>query len=94
MTQHAKLTLRIRAMNGPHNGKWLWVMSVSRGGLLPFQVTNWLDVLQHPNRYVFNPQFIDDKSAAFRPVSLQIAEGCLHVLKSLGIEAEIIQEPA
>jgi hypothetical protein len=94
MTEHPKLppALRIRVRSGPLVGKWLWAMAVSKGGLLPLQVTNWANVLQHTNKYVFKPEFVNDRSAAFRPVSPQIAEGFLNVLKTLGIDAEVVHD--
>jgi hypothetical protein len=82
--------LRIRVTSGENAGMWLWPMSVSKGGL-PMRVTNWPGVLQNPKQYSFAAQFQPDKSAAFRPFSREIADGYLRVLKTLGIDAEIVE---
>jgi hypothetical protein len=84
--------IRIRCVSGEQAGTWLWSMSVSRGGM-PFQVIDWNTVLSRPEQYQFHPTFVETESAAFRPVSIAVAEGYVRALKLVGIDAEIVTAP-
>jgi len=83
------LAYRIRGRSGPLAGKWLWTMTASKGGL-PLRGPDWPSIVRQPNQYQFHPEFLDEESPATR-VPLQTAEAYLIALKSLGIDAEVVQ---
>ncbi|MGA7316487.1 MAG: hypothetical protein WBX22_21235 [Silvibacterium sp.] len=85
--------LRIRCKSGNRAGMWLWTMSVSKEGL-PIQSPNWRGIFQNPKQFTFQPEFVSNESAAFRPITKNVAEGCLRVLAGIGIDAEILAAPA
>jgi hypothetical protein len=84
--------LRIRATSGDRAGKWLWIMAVYKGGVL-VQGPNWLAILTGPASDLwFRPEFIDDKSGSFRPISPEVGEAIVKVLWSLGVKSELVSE--
>ena len=91
MTEQSRgfFTCRIRAKGGALDGKWLWTMSATKGAV-PTQVTNWPNVVRHANQYQFAPQFIDKEESATR-TTREVAEAYLVALKTLGIDAEIME---
>jgi hypothetical protein len=84
--------LRIRATSGDLAGKWLWMIGVSKGGLT-VQQPNWPAILAVPASDLrFHPKFIDDKSGGFRPISPEVGEGFVKILRNLGVESELVSE--
>ncbi len=84
--------MRIRATSGEFSGKWLWLMEVSKGGLKVPQ-PNWDAILTGPTRELqFHPTFIDSKEGGFSPISKEMGEAVVRILKSLAIEAELVTE--
>lgn len=87
------LIFRMRCVSGEFAGSWLWMMLVTQRGI-PFQVTNWDGVLSRPEQYEFHPKFVETESAAFRPISMDVAQAFARVLKRIGIDVEIVATQA
>ena len=84
--------LHIRVTSGAFKDQWLWMISVTKGNV-PFTVSDWNGVYRDRQHYKFSPTYIPVKDSAFRPISEEAAKVTIAILKSIGVEAEIVSEP-
>jgi hypothetical protein len=84
--------LRIRATSGDLACKWLWTIGVSKAGVT-VQQPNWTAIVTGPaSNLQFHPKFIDDKVGGFRPISREVGEAIVRILRSVGVESELVSE--
>jgi len=65
------------------------MLSATKGGVPT--TANWPNVVRNASQYVFTANFIDEKSSA-TCVTWEVAQAYLAALKTLGIDAEIVQD--
>jgi hypothetical protein len=85
-----KKPYRIRCVSGELAGLWLWTIAVSKNRL-PFDVMDWGDLLLHPDRFNFHPQFVPEVIAALS-APRELAEGYVRLLAREGFDCEIVSD--
>jgi hypothetical protein len=81
--------IRIRVESGELAGQWLEKLGVSEGEMRVLPI-NMGSVLNQPRRFAFHPSFTGDERAAHELLGLEVVDGYVRMLRSMGIDTQIV----